>query len=626
MADSATQTVDRGEQSPDTHQQPTPPRHRSLLTDESDRVGFLRVERYLQYCDTYRVRPYNAVCIALRYPFVTHLELNSDFIVGDIAPLCDILRFDNVIQMLDCSAAKPLGNSGCYALANALLANRTLVELNLDYQAVGDQGAVILAASMEKSRLQRVYLRGNRIGVTGAIALARLLRKTKTLAYLDVSNNYLRVRGVNELTRALIMRAQSRMSANWAEERRAELNNAWLQHMQANVNDVDMQQTLPLPHIPEALRPRPKPISGILAGAGLGWLWGNASDLVVTSNYVVRTNFNTSFPFSGSAGDVHAPSSEQKPSASSSRRRPSGDGSSERARSRSSSSGSLSQAAGDSTGSDAALPAVDIEVRISGNFVQEEVFNSIVHGLGLVLSLIGAFPLLSKASANSSLSSMNMYNNNTVLSSNYHLLGCLIYVAGLIAFFGSSTLNHSLFLTDASKVFRLVDHSAVYLLIAGTYTPFLLCNTAHLQPLSGGLLAGVWILAAIGIAVSTLSSHEDNSRMMHVRMLLYGLMGYLGIAPCFMLYACIAPTGWGLLAMGGLIFSFGVVSYIRRNRSNPHVVHSWWYVFVVLACMMHWFAIYTYVQPSDCNASEFAHRLGLVWASSAAPPPSSIAV
>jgi hypothetical protein len=84
---------------------------------------------------------------------------------------------------------------------------------------------------------------------------------------------------------------------------------------------------------------------------------------------------------------------------------------------------------------------------------QEEVFNSVVHGAGLLLAVIGAFPLLHKARAAATTAQM---------------MGLVTYIAALIAFFASSTLQHSLHLTDATVVLRLIDHSAIYALIAGT--------------------------------------------------------------------------------------------------------------------------------------------------------------
>jgi len=181
----------------------------------------------------------------------------------------------------------------------------------------------------------------------------------------------------------------------------------------------------------------------------------------------------------------------------------------------------------------------------------------VVHGAGLLLAVIGAFPLLHKARATSTTGQM---------------MGIITYVASLVAFFASSTLQHSLHLTDASVVLRLIDHSAIYALIAGTYTPFLLSNMSASPPLSISLLAAVWALAIAGMTCSAVCCRSDIDSLPTrcLRTSLYAAMGWAGAIPCVLLWPCIEPAGWLLLLGGGVVFSTGVVLYLRRNRLDPH--------------------------------------------------------
>jgi Ran GTPase-activating protein (RanGAP) involved in mRNA processing and transport len=167
-----------------------------------------RMQRYFEWCDHYRTKPLQEAAVAFRYTSVTRLALGPDASSLDLMALAEMLKHDNVITSLDTSRAR-LGNCAAFILQDVLPLNMTLQELNMANTDLGEQGAVALARAIERSvSLQRVYLRGNRIGQEGALALARVLRRTKTLEYLDVSNNYLRVRGVHELTHALVYRAQ----------------------------------------------------------------------------------------------------------------------------------------------------------------------------------------------------------------------------------------------------------------------------------------------------------------------------------------------------------------------------------------------------------------------------------
>lgn len=210
---------------------------------------------------------------------------------------------------------------------------------------------------------------------------------------------------------------------------------------------------------------------------------------------------------------------------------------------------------------------VDIEVRIAGNFVREEIINSLIHGTGLLLSLLGCVPLLGRGAE---------------LGTRWPFVP---YLGGLVAFFGAACLHHSLFLTSLAHVFRLVDHAAVFILIAGTYSPFLSLNLRGI-PLAPLLAAAMWALAGVGVAVSTLLRPSKGQQ--RLRVVLYLLMGWLGLVPAGLLHPCLPPAAWRLLGAGGLAFSAGVAVYLRDRQSAMraplHELRSWWYILVLLAC------------------------------------------
>ena len=584
-----------------------------------------RLARYFEWCAFYQTKPVSEVAVAFRLHVVC-LELPQSMTPLDLLPLAEMLKYDNVILTLDAHRAR-LGNAGCYVLADALLHNTTLGELNLNFNDIGDHGASALARGLERNHaLQRVLLRGNRISTAGAAALAKLLRRTRALCYLDLSNNLLRVRGVHELTHALVERAQARLSKRLAASAAAEASAAAAAAAVSTTSGAEAEGRLR-----RGKQQRPPPLSGgpalILppatprSGSGLGWLWGGPEDLVVTNDSVVRTDWGSFASSFGRPPEVlspaiavtQTPSSLQQQSgggASSSSsggggrlgRTPSvtqmsGGGGDFSAASRRLIGGvpaaevlsapSISAASASAAPSSAAAGTgdedLDIEVRISGNFVHEEIFNSIIHGVGLAGSILGAFPLLSAARSS---------------GDGARLGGCILYVIGLVTFYASSTLNHSLFLTDARHVFRLIDHSAVYLLIAGTYSPFLLVNLGH-TPLSRVLLAAVWFFAAVGVLVST--RWTATLAQQRTRVAMYVLIGWIGILPFVSHRPCLDDNAWWLLSLGGAVYSCGILVYLRHRVLNPHSIQSGWYLMVLAASAMHWLAVHHYVLPPNAQ-------------------------
>ncbi len=203
----------------------------------------------------------------------------------------------------------------------------------------------------------------------------------------------------------------------------------------------------------------------------------------------------------------------------------------------------------------------------------EEIANSITHGIGLGLSVAGLVVLVAFAN---------------LFGSTGHIVSCAIYGTTLILLYATSTLYHSIRDPQAKNFLRVLDHSAIFLLIAGTYTPFTLVS---LQGLWGWALFGtVWTLAAIGILFQTALLR----RRTKVSLILYLAMGWVIVAAIKPLLAAVAPGGLTLLLVGGLAYTSGIVFYVRRSMPYHHAI---WHGFVLAGSALHFFAVLFYVIP-----------------------------
>lgn len=206
---------------------------------------------------------------------------------------------------------------------------------------------------------------------------------------------------------------------------------------------------------------------------------------------------------------------------------------------------------------------------------REEIAHSVSHGVGIVLSIAGLAVLVAFAS---------------VQGTAWHVVAGAIFGSTLVLMYTASTLYHALpaTLPRAKKVFRILDHSAIYLLIAGTYTPFTLIS------LRGGwgwsLFGIVWGLAILGVVLkATLMGH-----LRAVSVACYVAMGWLVVIAARPLVASVATGGLVLLVLGGLAYTVGVVFYAWRRMPYHHAV---WHGFVLTGSALHFFAVLLYVVP-----------------------------
>jgi hemolysin III len=202
----------------------------------------------------------------------------------------------------------------------------------------------------------------------------------------------------------------------------------------------------------------------------------------------------------------------------------------------------------------------------------EEIANSVTHGIGGLLA-IGGLAVLTTFAA--------------LRGNAWHVVACTIYGATLVLLYTTSTFYHSLANPRAKAVFRVLDHSAIFLLIAGTYTPFTLVN------LRGGwgwsLFGVIWGLAALGIVFQI-----GLLRRPVISVLLYVAMGWVVLIAMKPLLGAIAPGGLVLLVAGGLAYTVGTVFYSWRSLPYGHAL---WHLFVLAGSALHFFAVLFYVVP-----------------------------
>ncbi len=203
--------------------------------------------------------------------------------------------------------------------------------------------------------------------------------------------------------------------------------------------------------------------------------------------------------------------------------------------------------------------------------IGEEIANSISHGAGLAASVVAAPFLIVHA---------------VRLGEIGYLIGVIIFSATMITLYLASTLYHSFRPGRLKHIFRIIDHSAVYLLIAGTYTPF------TLGVLYGAwgwtLLILIWILALTGVALKFLR------RMSHpiVSTVLYLLMGWLILVAIDPLYTRLPVSGLAWLVAGGLAYTAGTIFFVYD--SHLRFGHFVWHWFVLAGTTCHYFAVYWY--------------------------------
>lgn len=203
--------------------------------------------------------------------------------------------------------------------------------------------------------------------------------------------------------------------------------------------------------------------------------------------------------------------------------------------------------------------------------VQGERFNSISHLVGAVLAVAGAAALITGAS---------------LQGDPWRIVSFSIYGAMLIALYLASTLYHAL-RGRAKAVFQKLDHCSIYLLIAGSYTPFALVSLRG--PWGWSLLGVVWSLALLGIVQEVWLAR--GARVLSL--VIYLLMGWLALVAVVPLWEALGPDGFAWLAAGGALYTLGVGFYATDHKLRHG--HGIWHLFVLGGSTCHFFTLLFYV-------------------------------
>ena len=204
----------------------------------------------------------------------------------------------------------------------------------------------------------------------------------------------------------------------------------------------------------------------------------------------------------------------------------------------------------------------------------EEIANSVSHGIGALLAVAGLVVLTVLAA---------------LRGNAWHIVGCSVFGAALVLLYTTSTLYHGIQNPRGKAVLRVLDHSAIFILIAGTYTPFALVSLHG--PWGWSLFGVIWGLAVLGSVLQM----GVLGRGTAASVLLYVGMGWVVVIAIKPLLDAVAPGGLTLLLIGGLAYTAGTVFYAWRRLPYHHAV---WHGFVLLGSASHFFAILFYVIPT----------------------------
>jgi hemolysin III len=203
----------------------------------------------------------------------------------------------------------------------------------------------------------------------------------------------------------------------------------------------------------------------------------------------------------------------------------------------------------------------------------EEIANSLTHGLGALLAIGGLAVLVTLAALRGDV---------------WHVVSCSVYGGAMVVLYTASTLYHGISVPRAKNALQVFDHAAIFLLIAGTYTPFALVSLRG--PWGWSLFGTVWGLAAAGIVLEVAFPR----RWPALSLTLYVAMGWVVVVAIKPLLAALAPGGLVLLVLGGLSYTAGIGFYVWHRLPYSHAI---WHLFVLAGTIFHFFAILYYVLP-----------------------------
>lgn len=202
----------------------------------------------------------------------------------------------------------------------------------------------------------------------------------------------------------------------------------------------------------------------------------------------------------------------------------------------------------------------------------EETASAITHGVGLALSIVALVVMI-----------------NVSAGDPWRFTASAIFGSALVILYLSSTLYHSFSGPKTKSVLQIIDHSAIYLLIAGTYTPISLVTLRG--PWGWSLLGVVWSMAIGGVIIKSLMK---NNREHWISTALYLLMGWLAVVAAAPLIKSLSPSGLALFVAGGLCYTGGVAFFVQQKLKYNHAI---WHLFVLAGSACHTLAVIFYVLP-----------------------------
>ncbi|MCO1332948.1 hemolysin III family protein [Microbulbifer sp. OS29] len=203
----------------------------------------------------------------------------------------------------------------------------------------------------------------------------------------------------------------------------------------------------------------------------------------------------------------------------------------------------------------------------------EEIANSVTHGVGALLAIAGLGVLCGFAA---------------LRGDTWHIVSASVYASTLILCFLASTLYHAVSHIGAKAILRTLDHSSIFLLIAGTYTPFTLVTLRG--PWGWWLFGIIWGLALIGLIIQFTPLKKNRA----LSITLSALMGWVVVAAIKPLADSLETGGLWLLVLGGLCYTGGIAFYLWRSLRFHHAI---WHLFVLAGGILHFFAVLFYVIP-----------------------------
>ncbi|MCL2458787.1 MAG: hemolysin III family protein [Desulfobulbus sp.] len=203
----------------------------------------------------------------------------------------------------------------------------------------------------------------------------------------------------------------------------------------------------------------------------------------------------------------------------------------------------------------------------------EEIANSLTHGLGALLAAAGLVVLVCFAATHGNA---------------WHIVSCSIFGAALFLLYLASTLYHAVYHPGAKAILRILDHAAILVLIAGTYTPFTLVSLRG--PWGWSLFGLIWGLAVAGILFEITRIRRFRGWLIA----LYVTMGWAVVAAIRPMLANVDNNGLWLLLAGGLAYTGGIVFYLWRRLPYNHAI---WHLFVLAGSTLHYFAVLFHVIP-----------------------------